>query len=143
MSLRSGRIRYTNALPLYAAFDEGALPYPGELHAGVPSRLNAMLLDGELDLGPMSAYAWARRSDDLVLLPGPCIGARDEVLSVLLASPVPPALLEGATVAVTPDSESGRNLLRVLLERRYGVLPRYEVDAGALAAARAGRPALL
>lgn len=143
MSLRCGKIRYTNALPLYAAFDAGALDYPGELHAGVPSQLNVMLLDGELDLSPVSAYAWARHSNELVLLPGPCIGARDEVLSVLLASPVPPALLDGATISVTPDSESGRNLLRVLLERRYGVRPVYAVDENAFDCARAGRPALL
>lgn len=141
--MRCGRIRYTNALPLYAAFDVGALAHPGELHADVPSRLNAILLEGDLDLGPISAYAWARRSSELVLLPGPCIGARDEVLSVLLASPVPPALLDGATIAVTPESESGRNLLRVLLERRYGVRPVYEVERSALECARAGRPALL
>lgn len=143
MSLRCGRIRYTNALPLYAAFDAGAVVFPGSLHAGVPSRLNAMLLDGDLDLGPMSAYAWARHGDDLVLLPGPCIAARDAVLSVLLASPVPPALLDGAAIAVTPDSESGRNLLRVLLERRYGVQPVYAVDERALEHARAGGSALL
>lgn len=143
MTLRCGRIRYTNALPVYAAFDAGALSYPGSLHADVPSRLNAMLVAGELDLSPISAFAWARNAEQLVLLPDLCIGARDEVVSVVLVSAVPPALLDGATIYVTPDSESGRNLLRVLLERRYGVHPAYADEPNALERARSGEPAML
>ena len=67
--LRCGRIRYTNDLPIYAAFDEGAVHYPGVLHSDVPANLNAMLLAGELDLSPISAYAYAKYAEDLVLLP--------------------------------------------------------------------------
>ncbi|HEY1654336.1 MAG TPA: menaquinone biosynthesis protein [Candidatus Tumulicola sp.] len=143
MTLRCGRIRYTNDLPVYAAFDAGAIAYPGSLHADVPARLNAMLLGGDLDLSPISAFAWARHSDELVLLPDLCIGARDEVVSVVLVSPTPPALLDGATVYVTSESESGRNLLRVLLERRYGVHPSYAVDSEPFARACNGEPTLL
>lgn len=143
MSLRCGRIVYTNDLPIYAAFDVGAIAYPGELHADVPARLNAMLLGGELDLSPISAFAWAKHADELVLLPDLCIGARDEVVSVVLVSQTPPALLDGAEIFVTKESASGRNLLRVLLERHYGVTPRYVEDAAPLERARAGEPALL
>ncbi|MHB8147672.1 MAG: menaquinone biosynthetic enzyme MqnA/MqnD family protein [Vulcanimicrobiaceae bacterium] len=143
MSLRSGRIRYTNDLPIYAAFDAGAIPYPGTLHADVPARLNAMLLDGELDLSPISAFAWAAHADELVLLPDLCIGARDEVVSVVLVSQTPPALLDGVEIAVTAESESGRNLLRVLLERRYGVKPRYVERPNPIVRAEEGTAALL
>lgn len=143
VTLRCGRIRYTNDLPVYAAFDVGAIAYPGSLHADVPSRLNAMLLGGELDLSPVSAFAWAAHCDDLVLLPDLCIGARDDVVSVVLISSTPPALLDGVATYVTPESESGRNLLRVLLERRYGVRPTYVLDARPLERARAGDPTLL
>jgi chorismate dehydratase len=143
MNLRCGRIRYTNDLPIYAAFDAGAIEYPGTLHADVPSRLNAMLLGGELDLSPISAFAWAANAADLVLLPDLCIGARDDVVSVLLASPVPPARLDGVEISLTGESASGRNLLRVLLERRYGVRPRYVETDRPLERALAGEPALL
>lgn len=142
-ALRCGRIRYTNDLPIYAAFDAGAITYPGTLHADVPARLNAMLLAGELDLGPMSAFAWANAADRLVLLPDLCIGARDEVVSVVLVSTIPPALLDGTEIFVTSESASGRNLLRVLMERRYGVHPHYVEDGDPLARAAAGSPALL
>ena len=143
MGLRCGRIVYTNDLPIYAAFDFGAIEYPGTLHADVPSRLNAMLTNGELDLSPISAFAWAKNADDLVLLPDLCIGAREEVVSVVLFSEIAPALLDGVEIAVTGESASGRNLLRVLLERRYGVNPKYVETADPIAAATNGKPTLL
>jgi chorismate dehydratase len=141
--LKCGRIKYTNDLPIYAAFDAGAIAYPGTLHADVPSRLNAMLLGGELDVSPISAFAWAAQPEELVLLPDLCIGARDEVVSVLLVSPVGPAALGHATIHVTQESATGRNLLRVLLERRFGLRPSYEVTGDPMERAAAGEPALL
>lgn len=143
MSLRCGRIVYTNDLPVYSAFDEGVIAYPGTLHADVPAHLNAMLMNGELDLSPISAFAWAKNADDLVLLPDLCIGARDEVVSVVLVSQTPPALLDGAPIALISESASGRNLLRVVLERRYGVKPQYVEAERPLELAAEGRPALL
>jgi chorismate dehydratase len=134
---------YTNDLPVYTAFDVDAIGYPGSLHADVPAKLNAMLVSGDLDLSPISAFAWAQNADDLVLLPDLCIGARDEVVSVVLVSPTPPALLGGATIALTSESASGRNLLRVVLERRYGVQPRYVDSDQPLEVAAQGKPALL
>jgi chorismate dehydratase len=142
-ALRCGRIRYTNDLPIYAAFDAGAIAYPGTLRADVPSRLNAMLLDGELDLGPISAFTWANRADELVLLPDLCIGARDEVISVVLLSPVAPSQLDGVPVLVTQESASGRYLLQILLERRYRVHAGYVESPEPLERALAGEPALL
>lgn len=141
--LNCGRIKYTNDLPIYAAFDEGVIAYPGALHADVPAKLNAMMLDGRLDMGPISAFAYAKDFERYVLLPDLCIGARDEVISVVLVSSVPPALLDGVEIAVTSESATGRNLLRVLLERRYGVRPRFVARDGAATAAKEGQPALL
>ena len=143
MTLRCGRIKYTNDLPIYAAFDAGAIEYPGRLHADTPARLNAMLLRGELDLSPVSAFTWAANSRDLVLLPDLCIGARDEVVSVVLVSNVPPAMLDGETIHVSEESASGRNLLRIILERRYGIRPRYVDESQPLKTALRGEPSLL
>ncbi|MDP9110350.1 MAG: ABC transporter substrate-binding protein, partial [Candidatus Eremiobacteraeota bacterium] len=142
-ALRCGRIKYTNDLPIYAAFDVGAIDYPGTLHADVPSRLNAMLLEGLLDLSPVSAFAWAQHAEELVLLPDLCIGARDEVVSVVLVSETAPALLQDVEIAVSAESASGKNLLRVILERRYGVSPRYVESSDPIAQASNGVPALL
>jgi chorismate dehydratase len=141
--LNCGRIKYTNDLPVYAAFDESVLAYPGALHADVPAKLNQMMLEGRLDLSPISAFAYAKDFERYVLLPDLCIGARDEVISVVLVSSVPPALLDGAEIAVSSESATGRNLLRVLLERRYGVHARFVERDDAPAAASDGQAALL
>ena len=141
--LRAGRISYTNDLPIYCAFDEGAVRFPGELISDVPTALNARLHDGRLDLSPVSAHFYAQHADRLALLPGLCIGSRDQVWSVILVSPVPPARLDGARIAVTTESSSGRNLLRVLLEGRFGVRATFAEHADPLGAAIAGQPALL
>ena len=141
--LRSGRIVYTNDLPIYMAFDEGAVRYPGALVSDVPATLNAMLLDGRLDLSPISAFHWAKHADRLALLPDLCIGARGDVWSVVCVSREPLHELDGAAIAVTDESASGRNLLRVLLERRYGVKANFVDSADPFAVAASGRPALL
>jgi chorismate dehydratase len=141
--LRSGRIVYTNDLPIYAAFDRGAVRFPGAVYSDVPSRLNAMLVDGRLDLSPISAFQWAKHADTLALLPDLCIGARSEVWSVVCVSDVPLAELGGAEIAVTTESASGRNLLRVLLERRHGVRATFVEHPDPLAVALAGKPAML
>ncbi|MBC5809825.1 MAG: menaquinone biosynthesis protein [Candidatus Eremiobacteraeota bacterium] len=141
--LRSGRIVYTNDLPIYTAFDEGAVRFPGALVADVPANLNAMLLDGRLDMGPMSAAAYAGASDRFMLLPELCIGSRADVWSVVCVSKLPLRGLDGARIAVTRESASGRGLLRVLLERRYGISAEFEESTDPYAAAAAGRPALL
>ena len=141
--LRSGRIVYTNDLPIYLAFDEGAVRFPGALVSDVPATLNTMLLDGRLDLSPISAFHWAKHADSLALLPGLCIGARKDVWSVVCVSRRPLSELDGATIAVTRESASGRNLLRVLLERRYGIRATFVESSDPFGAAANGEPALL
>ena len=136
-------MRYVNDLPIYAAFDAGAVEYPGTLIADVPARLNAMMRAGELDMGPVSAFEYALDAKRYVLLPDLCIGARDEIVSVLLVSQTPPALLHGAKIATTKESASGRNLLRVLLERRYGVQAEFVEAEDPIACAREGQPAMM
>jgi chorismate dehydratase len=141
--LRSGRIVYTNDLPIYTAFDAGAVRFPGSFTVDVPTRLNEMLLAGRLDLSPISAFFYARHADAFALLPDLCIGSRREALSVLLVSARPLEALAGATIAVTTESASGRNLLRVLLEGQYGIRAAFAETEDPLAAVRRGEPTLL
>lgn len=136
-------MKYVNDLPIFAAFDAGAVAFPGRLVAGVPSHLNELMREGELDMGPVSAVAYARDAELYVLLPDLCIGAREAIVSVVLVSNIPPALLEGAVIATTRESASGRSLLRVLLERRYGVRAEFAESDDPLQAARQGQPAMI
>jgi len=141
--LRYGRIAYVNVAPVETAFDAGAVARDARVVAGVPTRLNAALLAGELDVAAVSAAHYLDHRDALELVGDLCIAADGPVRSVLLLSPVPPALLGGATVAVTAQSATAKVLLAMLLEKLHGLRPTYEVVDDALAAAASGRPALV
>ncbi len=141
--LRYGRIAYVNVAPIETAFDAGMVTRDVAVVTDVPARLNAQLLAGDLDVSAVSAAFYLTHRDELSLLGDLCIAATGPVRSVLLVSPVPPALLSGVPIAVTSQSASGRLLLEVLLEQLQGVHPTYEVVDDAPAAMRAGRPTLL
>jgi chorismate dehydratase len=142
--IRCGRISYTNDLPIYAAFDAGAVDFPGTLSAGVPTALNASLSAGELDISPISSFHFAKNADAFVLFPDVCIGARREVRSIYCISHEPPAELAGAAIAATRESATGRNLFATICAERYGFVPDYVESDDPLAAYRAGgAPCLL
>jgi chorismate dehydratase len=141
--LRSGRICYTNDLPVYAGIDAGAVPYPGALEAGVPARLNRALLDGELDLSPVSSAFFGKHAERFYLLPDICIASDGPAMSVLLVSEAPLDRL-GDTVIVSPETETGRSLLRCILRRCYAAEPAFVEDPDPLMRARhSGVPVLL
>ncbi|HXW52386.1 MAG TPA: MqnA/MqnD/SBP family protein, partial [Candidatus Acidoferrales bacterium] len=94
---RCGRISYTNDLPIYAAFDDGALLFPGTLSADVPAALNRSLVAGELDISPISSALYPEHAGELLLLPHVCVGARADVRSIFCISASHPAKLQGRT----------------------------------------------
>lgn len=142
--IRCGRISYTNDLPVYAAFDEGAVTFPGSLTLGVPTELNALLLSGELDCSPVSSFFYAQHASELVLLPGICIGSRREVRSIYCVSAEPIRLLEGVPVTVTRESATGRALLATICATYYGFVPTFVESADPYAAYAAdGSPCLV
>lgn len=119
-TLRCGRISYTNDIPVYAGFDAGAVEFPGTQTSGVPARLNAALLAGELDCAPISSFFYAQHPETFALLPDVCIGSRRHVRSIYCVSPVDLARLRGTKIAVTKESATGRALFDVICRTRYG-----------------------
>ncbi len=141
--LRYGRIAYVNVAPVESAFDAGAVVRDVDVVPAVPAVLNAAMSEGSIDAGAISAAHYLEHRDRFARLADLCIAADGPVRTVLFVSPAPPALLGDAVVAVTSHSASGRALLAMLLAGFPGVRPRYEIVDDALAAARAGRPALV
>src|SRR5215831_3169900 len=80
---------------------------------GVPTELNRMLLDGEVDVAPISSIAYARDADRLRLLPRLCVSSEGAVDSIQLVTRVPLGRIR--TVAVTPESATSVVLTKVLL----------------------------
>lgn len=115
-----------------------------DLHKDTPDQLNAALVAGDLDLGPISLVEYLRHSEELLLLPDLAVGSDGPVFSVNLVSTVPPSQLNGRRVALGSTSRTGVLLAQMLLETRYRVAPEYfrcppdltemllEADAGVL-----------
>lgn len=111
--LTVGYISYLNCVPYFHFLRECG--FRGELIGGVPSALNAMLQRGEIDISPSSSFEYARHWRDYLLLSDHSISSVGKVESVLLFSPCELAELEGKKIAITGDSATSINLLRVIL----------------------------
>jgi chorismate dehydratase len=119
MTLRIGRIAYLNVAPYFHYLHEEG--FTGEIVAGVPSELNAMLAEGIIDACPSSSYEYALHSDDYFLLPGHSISSIGPVHSVLLFTPGPLHTLMGSEIAITGESATSINLLKILLKEFCGI----------------------
>src|SRR5207245_6058958 len=106
--IRLGRIAYANMAPAF--YDLGGIEV--EQVTGVPTQLNRMLIDGEIDVAPISSIEYARNSTRLTLLPRLCVSSEGAVDSIQLISKTPPEQIR--TVAVTPESATSVVLTKVL-----------------------------
>ncbi|MBI4545125.1 MAG: menaquinone biosynthesis protein, partial [Gemmatimonadetes bacterium] len=120
-----GHIGYSNCFPVHALLLDQAVPPGLELRTGVPSALNAELAAGLVDVAPSSSIEYARHALRYRLFPDLAIGSAGPVGSILLETRLPPAELEGHEVALPTASATSTVLLRILLEQRFGVRPRY------------------
>jgi chorismate dehydratase len=106
--IRLGRISYVNMAPVFYRVDADV-----EEVQGVPTELNRMLVEGDLDTAPISSIEYARNADRLRLLPRLCVASEGAVDSIQLVSRK--ALDEVRVVAVTPESATSVALTKVLL----------------------------
>jgi chorismate dehydratase len=119
MTLRIGRIAYLNVAPYFHYLQQEG--FAGDVVAGVPSELNAMLADGSIDACPSSSYEYGLHADDYFLLPGHSISSVGPVHSVLLFTPGPLTTLSGTEIAITGESATSINLLKILLQEFCGI----------------------
>ena len=108
MTVRLGRISYVNMAPVFHRLNAEV-----EEVSGVPTELNAMLLDGQLDIAPISSIEYARHASALRILPRMCVSSEGAVDSIQLVSRVP--FRQIRSIAVTPESATSVVLTKVLL----------------------------
>jgi chorismate dehydratase len=120
--IKLGRISYVNMAPVFYRVDAEV-----EEVQGVPTTLNRMLVDGELDTAPISSIEYARNADKLRLLPRLCVASEGAVDSIQLVSRKP--LEQVRSIAVTPESATSVVLTRVLLPEADHVPLGEEADA--------------
>lgn len=122
--LRLGHIAYSNCYPVHARLLEAPPPWI-ELVSGTPGELNRALAEGRVDAAPASSIEFARHPDRYRILPGLSISSHGPVQTIVFASRTPWGGLDGATVALPTASATSVVLLKILLEARDGVCPRY------------------
>ncbi|MDO8885908.1 menaquinone biosynthesis protein [Candidatus Oleimmundimicrobium sp.] len=125
MRPKVGHIQFLNCFPLYYGLVTSNCLLGMELIKGTPTELNRMLINGKLDVSPISAMEYARHNDELYLLPNLTVSSDDEVKSILLISKVPPNELNGKKIALTNTSATSQVLVQIILKEKYKINPKY------------------
>jgi chorismate dehydratase len=80
-----------------------------------------MLAEGSIDACPSSSFEYGLHPDNYLLLPGHSISSIGPVHSVLLFTPGSIATLTGSDIAITGESATSINLLKILLLEFCGI----------------------
>jgi chorismate dehydratase len=120
--LRIGRISYLNMAPVFHRLEADV-----EEVNGVPTELNRALMDGQVDIAPISSIEWARNAAGLLLLRRLCVSSEGAAGSIQLVTDVP--FSDVRSVAVTPESATSVVLTKVLLPYAKHVPLGEEADA--------------
>ncbi|HOJ13497.1 MAG TPA: menaquinone biosynthesis protein, partial [Deltaproteobacteria bacterium] len=116
-----GYIDYLNCYPFYHHMFEYEPVSGVRIVPGYPSELNRMIQERSLDVSPISAAAYAGLEDELVLIPEFCLSSIGYVRSVVLVSRMPIEDLQGRVIGLSSASKTSVVLLKILLQRFYGI----------------------
>ncbi|MFF3361124.1 MULTISPECIES: menaquinone biosynthetic enzyme MqnA/MqnD family protein [Streptomyces] len=122
---RVGHIQFLNCLPLYWGLARTGTLLDFELTKDTPEKLSEQLVQGDLDIGPVTLVEFLKNADDLVAFPDIAVGCDGPVMSCVIVSQVPLDRLDGAKVALGSTSRTSVRLAQLLLAERYGVRPEY------------------
>ncbi|NVN89493.1 MAG: menaquinone biosynthesis protein [Desulfuromonadales bacterium] len=125
--IRIGRIEYANCTPVFHALHKLYPASDYQYIVGVPSYLNSLLASCDIDVCPSSSITFSTHADQFLILPDISISSWGAVLSVLLFSSLPIHDLDGKTVLLSSESATSVNLLKILLQIRYGCDCSYQV----------------
>lgn len=119
--LKIGRIPYANLFPIFYYLDNKCDSSDYRFIRGVPSRVNKMLREGELDVSPSSSIEYLRNKDRYLVLPWFSISSSGPIKSILLFSKYPIEELGGKTIAVSSESETSTLLLKIILKEFFSL----------------------
>ncbi|WP_232247903.1 menaquinone biosynthetic enzyme MqnA/MqnD family protein [Kitasatospora azatica] len=122
---RVGHIQFLNCVPLYWGLARTGSLLDLDLTKDTPEKLSDLLVEGTLDLGPITCVEYLRHADELVVLPDIAVGSDGPVMSCVIVSKVPLGELDGRKVALGSTSRTSVRLAQLLLEEREGVRPEY------------------
>src|SRR4051794_33246388 len=122
---RVGHIQFLNCVPLYWGLARTGTLLDVQLTKDTPEKLSKQLIDGDLDIGPVTLMEYLQHADELVALPDIAVGCDGPVMSCVIVSQLPLDRLDGERVALGSTSRTSVRLAELLLTERYGVAPDY------------------
>lgn len=120
--IRIGCVSYLNTTPLVWGLEKAA---DLQLMYAVPARLLGMLEGGECDVAILPIIDY-QRAEDLVIVPGSCIGADGHVHTVRLFARVP--IKQICRLYADIESHTSVGLCRIVLKHVYGIEPVFVED---------------
>ena len=120
--LKIGYMKYINFFPIFWNLEQKS---EYNFVYGVPSELNRLMRNNELDVSPVSSLEYVSQPEKYRILDGIGLCAEKKVKSVLLQSAYPIENLEGKKINITGQSLTSAHLLRVILEKFYNIKPSY------------------
>src|SRR5277367_4812340 len=145
--LRISIVEYLNTAPLVWGFTDGPLAGKYDLSFTVPSQCAEALRRGDVDIAIIPSIEY-QRIDNIVVLPGMAVAAKDEVRSILVVAKKPIELAK--RIALDTISRASQELVRILADGLWNIHPEFveaapdpsEMLKGADAALIIGDPAL-
>lgn len=124
-AVRIGRIDYTNVWPFFYYFPFASFGDELEVIQQVPTQLNRAMANGEIDIGAISSFAYGEHFENYLLFPHMSVSAFEHVKSIMLFHRKPLEELGQSTIALTTASATSVNLLKIILNKFYGLEPNY------------------
>jgi aminodeoxyfutalosine synthase len=112
------KMPYLNSVPFYANYEANLAEL--KLVPLVPRVFGEFAKEGKIDAGPMSLMDFIENQENFEMLDYG-VAVSGKAYSVLLYSHFQWSKLSGKTIGITAESSTSVELLRVLLEKKYGV----------------------
>ncbi|MBI5188342.1 MAG: menaquinone biosynthesis protein [Nitrospirae bacterium] len=119
--LRIGKVTYANLFPIFYMLEKKCDCSRYEFIEGVPSTLNRMLRNEEIDISPSSSIEYLRYQNKYTIIEGHSISSKGPIGSILLFSRRPIERLDGLTVLTSAQSESSVALLDIIFKKFYKI----------------------
>jgi chorismate dehydratase len=123
--LRISIVEYLNTAPLVWGFTDGPLAGKYDLSFTVPSQCAEALRRGDADIAIIPSIEY-QRIDNVAVIPGMAVGAKDEVRSILVVAKKPIELAK--RIALDTSSRASQALVRILADGLWNIQPEF-VDA--------------
>lgn len=129
MSLRIGEINYTNIMPMFYYLDRSELHKKNfTFEQATPAQLNKKMSQGQIDIGGISSFEYAKNPGDYYILPGLSVSSIGSVGSIFLFSKKKASELHENSIALTSSSATSVHLLKLIMEHYFHVKPAYVTE---------------